>query len=184
MSQFARVAYTVPTIADAKELAENMRAADRAEIAASHGLKPLNLVAAAVDASALVMAARIDGNLIGIWGVVDLGGGAGTPWLLTTRFVDRYPILFWKLSRLEICRLFERWHTLVNFIDVRHNQAIRWAERLGLPLEPPAPFGICGKLFRRFVYCKGIVNVCTSSHRDRSHRSLCGATGQSATWRG
>ncbi len=133
---------------DAIDIAKRMRAADMAEVAASSGLDPIAAVLTSLDMSTEAWLLYFDGQPVCIWGVAPLqqdsflGRRVGVAWLLTTPLVEKHPHAFWRTCRQVLPELLQRWDELINAIDVRHEKALRWAERLGFQLADPAPFGV------------------------------------------
>jgi hypothetical protein len=121
---------------------------------AAHGLTPEGALLDSLERSEEAYAAIFDGQVACLFGVVHLatwnGERIGGAWLLTSDLVERHRKAFWRACRPALLELFERWDVLVNAIDVRHEKAIRWAERLGLQLGPAEPFGLAGEPFRAF----------------------------------
>lgn len=140
----------------AREMAPRMRPAEVAEVAAAEGFTPEQALLESLARSEEAWAALFDGQVACMWGVVVLrrtavGGHHGGAWLLTTDLVERHPKAFWRGCRAEVGRLLSRYASLTNAIDTRHAKAVRWALRLGFPLEAPAPFGVEGQLFHHFT---------------------------------
>lgn len=138
---------------DAAALAASMRQEEVAEVLASSGLGPLEALVQSMEASSESWAVFFDGHLACIWGIAPLtmlGPRVGGAWLLTTPVVERYAKDFWRECKRLLPLALACWDELINYIDVRHEKAIRWAKRLGLRLEEPAPYGVAGLPFQRF----------------------------------
>jgi len=153
------VTMTPATIEDGHELAADLRQLEADEIRAMTGLEPLPDIVRCLGYSSEAWAVRFDGHLVCLWGVVSRGhnvlmGWWGNGWLLCTNAVERYPITFWKACKHILPLLLSRWDLIANVIDVRHEQSMRWAERLGFRLEDPKPLGAAGLPFRRFTVRK------------------------------
>jgi hypothetical protein len=150
-----KVEIRAATFEDARELAPRLRPEEVAEVAASHGVPPLEALEESLRQSEEAWVALFDGQVACMWGVVPLyatflGGRTGSVWLLTSDLVERYPKVFWRGCLFLLPQLFLRWDCLMNAIDVRHEKAIRWARRLGFPLLSPHPFGLEGQPFSLF----------------------------------
>lgn len=140
---------------DAVRLAANLRPVEVEELRAATGQEPLPCILEGLDMSSEAWAVYIGGELACVWGVVPmrqglLTGRSGVAWLLSTHAVERWPIAFWKLCLRVVPELLKRWDEIVNAIDVRHQQSVRWARRLGFKLEEPRPFGVAGLDFHRW----------------------------------
>lgn len=152
------------TVELARAMAPRMRGADAREVAASGGYAPLAALLDALEASELAAAALFDGEVACMWGVQPIRvsvveGRIGAAWLLTTDLVERHPRAFWRACKPQVRRLFEFYDVLLNAIDARHEQAVRWASRLGFPLEAAAPLGVEGRPFHVFRVRKGDLHV-------------------------
>lgn len=140
---------------DVATVALNIREEERSEIEAATGMHPLPALVISAELSALTHTTKVCGETLCIWGVQEtespvLGERHGSVWLISTDAIERHPRAFWKECLAHLPRLFDSWDVLTNAIDVRHEKAIRWAERLGFQLEPPAPYGVEGLPFRKF----------------------------------
>ena len=154
-----------PVAGDARRLAAELRVADAAEVRASTGREPLPVIIEAIAMSSEVWALHLHGGLACIWGVVrddsapSAAGRVGIAWMLTTPVIERWPLLFWRTCLRVLPLLLRNWEVLVNAIDARHKQALRWARRLGFRLDPPAPFGAEGLDFCLFTVTLGDLRV-------------------------
>lgn len=162
------VTMTPATVEDAVAIATRLRPADEAEVRASSGKDPRDILVESVKLSTESWTVRFNGELACIWGVHlarrshdgILTGRIGAAWLLTTELVERHARTFWRLCLGMLPLIFERWAELYNEIDARHVQALRWAKRLGFRLGPPAPFGAARLPFHPFRVTKG--DLCAS----------------------
>lgn len=138
------------TIAHVYTLAARMRREDQAEMEAA-GLDARVALRKTFRAALIRETIFVDGEIAAMWG---MGGDAlsdtGTPWLLTTPAVERVPVSFVREGRKNVATMLRIKPILVNYVDARYARACRFVEALGFVLEPPAPFGPKGALFRRF----------------------------------
>lgn len=146
------------TLGDIVELSQNMREADRLEVLASTGKGPFLAAYESFNLSKESWALRIDGDLICVYGVAPLhedtllvSDTSGIVWMLATEAIGRHKKAFLKLSKEVFPTLFERWGTLVNAVDVRHEKALRWGKRMGFVFGPSRLFGEEGLLFKPFT---------------------------------
>jgi hypothetical protein len=142
----------VPATPDlARQLAPLMRAADQAEVRASGGYEPIDALLEALVWSAEAYAGFIDGELAALFGVVPgtFLTGEAVPWLLTSDVIQRKPRAFLRASREVIADWMGKYPVLVQQVDARYEQALRWAARVGFQVEAPAPFGVDGAPFCR-----------------------------------
>lgn len=143
------------TEVDAQDLAPRLRPAEVAEVMAATGQEPLEALMDGVASGGEAWAVFFDGQLAFMWGVREVAGRVGAAWLLASDLVERYAKTFWKYCLSQLGGLLHRWDAVFNAIDVRHEQAIRWATRLGFHLSEPAPFGVAGLPFARFSVTRG-----------------------------
>jgi hypothetical protein len=131
-------------------LAANLRAGERME-AAALGIDPRRALRQCYRAATYVRTALVDGELAAMWG---LGGAAladiGYPWLLTTAAVLRVPISMAVIARQEVAAMLRIAPRLAGHVAADYGQAVRFLALLGFTLDPPAPFGRRGEMFRRF----------------------------------
>lgn len=142
---------TIPAeIAHVYTLAVRMRASDRAEFEAV-GMDVRTTLRQTFKAALIRYTVFVDGEIAAMWG---MGGDAladtGTPWLLTTPAIERVPVSFVRVGRENVATMLRMKPILVNYVDARYKRACRFVEALGFVLEPPAPYGPKGALFRRF----------------------------------
>jgi hypothetical protein len=117
---------------DIVALSEQLRPVEAREISASTGKAPLLPLMESFTRSREAWAVFADGELVCCWGVVPTETeGVGVPWMISTPVIERRKVAFWKLCVRELPELLERWRVLGNAIDMRHQQAVNWAKRLG-----------------------------------------------------
>lgn len=144
------IAIVPATFEHAREMAPRMREADAREVLAHSGRSPLSALQQAVACSDIAKAALFDGQVAALFGVatlqlesVLLGPRIGSIWMLTSDLVERYPKAFHRAARRELDALHASgWPLLVNAIDARHEQALRWARRIGFRVGDPIPYGV------------------------------------------
>ena len=134
----------------------HLRAADIEEIRASTGLPPCAAVAYSIAASK-AWCVLLDGAPIVLWGLgpPEMGNPAKHPgsgpkalvWLVGTEEIERYPVMFYRVSK----RLFPQvcaWHEeLANWVDARNILSLRWLAWLGFDIGKPEPHGVLGLPF-------------------------------------
>lgn len=91
-----------------------------------------------------------------IWGVCPVEGleGAGIPWLLGTKEMDRHPRLVMECGWQQLTLMQQRFNYLYNYVHASNKRSIRFLKWLGFRLEEPAPWGAAGEMFRRFSWSK------------------------------
>lgn len=85
-----------------------------------------------------------------------LGGiGIGVPWMVTTNHIETNPRGFLRASKAVMQDMLSRHYHLVNYVDSRNTDAIRWLQWLGADVAPAAPYGRSGLPFRKFTMNRG-----------------------------
>lgn len=147
------VTITDVTDEDIVELAENMRDADIAEVWRTSMSKPEKAIRRAVSMSQDAWVARCNGDLICIFGVASIGviTKTGSPWLLATDNILKYPFHFLDKSRYYIAEMASNFDRLVNHVDADNKVSIRWLRWLGFDVsKKPKPYGIFEMPFYEF----------------------------------
>lgn len=152
------------TVEHAHDMAPRMRAADVAELQASHALEPLKALLVCLEESDECFSALHGREVAYMWGLRDtshmaelelVGIPSGTPsasvWLLTSNLVDRFPKAFIQHCRAEIPRLLAGRECVWNLVHSPHATAQRWAARIGFEVRPPMRAGALGHLFHPIV---------------------------------
>jgi hypothetical protein len=150
---------TPATLADAVELAPNLREADCREVMRAAGFTPYEALAKSLAATApRAWAVRFDGELACMAGIggTDLIGGAGIPWLLTGHAADRHPLAFMRLASGLVDRWADEFPVLVQMVDTEYPGGARFMEALGFTILPPQPHGPGG---HPFLPCMRFRNV-------------------------
>jgi hypothetical protein len=136
-------------------LAANLRPADEAEIlGAGHSIK--KSLWRGYRNSILCKSAIIDGEVAAMWGLclnmrpgVSLLSDLGVPWLLTTAAVERLPLSFVKVAKVELAAMKALRPRLENHVAASYAQAIKFLRLIGFTVEAPAA-GATGALYCRF----------------------------------
>lgn len=141
-----------PQPGDAESVATALRAADRAEIAATSGEEPLPAIRRALAQSEHTFALAVGEEVIALAGIAPLNlvAGEGSPWLLGTDAFKRNARAATALCRSWLERTHILYPAMVNYVDERNVRSIRWLEGLGFTFAEPEPYGIHGLPFRRF----------------------------------
>lgn len=133
----------------ARDLARIMRNDDKLEILASGGFLPETATRASINRSAEAWAAYAGEDLLAVFGVVRFPSGWDSPWALSSNFVAKYPLTYWRGSRVVVGDLRERYPKMVQMVHARYVGALRWCERLGFKVGEPTRFGVANTLFCR-----------------------------------
>jgi len=146
---------TYSNIGDAAHVAANLRAADRAELAAVSRITPLRIIEDGILESSRVHTVWIkeSGNPCAIFGVRDSGHpGLGVVWLLGTDDLFKYAHKFLRNSRPWVDVLHNEFKVLFNVIDERQDVYIKWLRWVGFDfVRNFENYGVEGKDFRLFL---------------------------------
>jgi tetrahydromethanopterin S-methyltransferase subunit C len=125
-------------------IAPHVRAADAREIKASHGLGDGfpslgQLLVACIHYSADAWVAVDKAGYLALGGASAAAvEGVGIPWMVAT---DRAsPLFFMRSCKQFEKKLFEKYHTLTNFVDCRNTASIQWLHRMGYLFADVAPY--------------------------------------------
>lgn len=134
-------------------LGPEMREADVRECRRLYDQSPEEAILMSIERSHVAWYATLDGRPAAVWGLTILSAltGTATPWLLTGNAIEAHKRIFWWMSGWYFNRMAEEWPVLVNFIDVGHARALRWASALGFEMGPEQPYGPLGNLARPIV---------------------------------
>jgi len=129
---------------DVAALAVTMRQQDVDEVELV-GMTPASALAYGLAKSKQCWTAFYKGRVVCMFGVSQKAkvGGHTAPvgWLLTSDVVEDCPLAFWKACRAILPALVRKYGKLVNLIDARNEQAVRWAKRLGFTVMDPVMYG-------------------------------------------
>ncbi len=135
----------VPATPDlALQIAPNMREADRQEVWASAHHTPAEAIMLSLQGSRDAWVGTYQGEPMcvfgcGEWSVLAL---MGTPWLLTSENLGRHAVTFMHETHRYVDELKTRYSVLQNYVDARHEVAVKWLQRIGFTLDNPTIFGI------------------------------------------
>ncbi|MFM0151447.1 hypothetical protein [Paraburkholderia sediminicola] len=140
------------TLEHAIAMAPRMREADRAECWALARLTPLEALEVSVQTAVYAWTWLVDGEPACMFGVGarSMIGDTGTPWLLSTDLVAKYPMPFLRGYRTYLQKMRAIYPHLSNVVDARYTTCVRWLGWLGFKVYDPVPMGPDGVLFHRF----------------------------------
>ncbi len=133
-------------------IANHMAKADVEECAAL-GMGPYRALEDSLNRSAAAWTGMVDQTPVCMFGVcpIDILAGVGSPWLLGTDEIRRHAKTFMRLNKLYVPRMLELFPFLVNWVDARHDTAIRWLKWLGFEFDrEPVEYGVRKMPFYRF----------------------------------
>jgi len=103
------------------------------------GIKLVEEMASALEASLVAYAGFVDGDLIAIWGVKSssMVSGYGYLWMVTTKTADEHPLVLARYSRRVIDYLLNHYSLLHGFVGWKYERSIRWLKWLGFEIGEP-----------------------------------------------
>jgi len=132
-------------------LAENLRDADRAELAAAgHDPADALVESYAVSDPDMCWTALVDGEPVAIWGAARLDDVFGSAWLLTAKKLETVKREAWVASVEYVRKMHSRYPVLFNYVDARNVVSRRWLQRLGFA-QSEQPVYINGFPFYPYV---------------------------------
>ncbi|WGD31653.1 DUF2833 domain-containing protein [Ancylobacter sp. WKF20] len=118
------------TIDDCRELADNLRVADREEVAAATGLTPLEVLTHSLGGEAY--AARDEEGTVLMFGTFPTEtSGAALVWLLGTDRIVRKQREFLRRCQPVLDILHRQYPLLYNYADARNATHVRWLKWCG-----------------------------------------------------
>ena len=140
------------TLEHLDQVAGNARPEDVAELLASSGDDPAQVLKHGHRVSSLCLAGVVAGEAVCVVGVspVCAAYGLGSPWMVGTTALDRHARKFARVSRPVVEEMNRVYPHLANFVDNRNDKAIRWLEWMGFKFYPPRPHGVLGLPFMLF----------------------------------
>jgi hypothetical protein len=141
-----------PNGKDIKAVAAAMRQCDRDEIWASSHSLPRRALERGVATAVFARTGLVNDKPVCIFGVSpgSLLSGGGVPWMLATPGLLRAQRPFLRLSRPLVELMNDIFPQLVNYVDARNVDSVRWLRSLGFTVEPAAPHGVERLPFHRF----------------------------------
>ncbi len=142
------------TIDDAVGLAPRLQQADKNEIWAMNRHTPLQALVSATknDEGSMVWCAdQVPVMMFGCPRMGFLSPYIGTPWLLGSDLILKYPKAFLRHNIATLYGWQRRYRLLENYVDSRHSVAVKWLAWLGFKIEKPQPIGVDKVLFHKFT---------------------------------
>lgn len=129
------VSITGATEGDALIMAGNLNSA-QSDLILSLGEKTVSeCVMRSLTGSSYAKSARIDGELVAMWGAYPLGGDVGYPWMYSTPDLRGVPRLTVTIAVRVVNEMHERFPRLYGCVDRRFEKSVRFAEYLGFKIE-------------------------------------------------
>lgn len=138
---------------DIPAMVADMRAGDRAELEATIDLPIQDQLKQAIEWSTLPVAAVNErGDLLALFGAApfSLMSKTAAPWMVGTNLIRRYPKALTEGAQRFFAMTLQTHPRLLNFVDARNTESVKWLARLGFTVEKPKPHGIADLPFHRF----------------------------------
>lgn len=150
------ITFEPATLDHAHAIAAHARKADTDELWTQARATPYQSMRKGIKLTRSATTALMDGEPIAMFGVtpISLLKGWGIPWMVGSTLMDGMAVKRGLLR--DARRYFVMWQQgytfLLNFVDDRNTQAIRWLEWLGFTVLDPQPHGFDGLPFRTFYW--------------------------------
>jgi len=118
-----------------------LRPEDRQEIWESGRFLPEQAARASINRCEEAWALYVGNDLLAVFGVSTYDTGWAAPWAFSTVHVAKYPLTFWRVSKIVLAHWRDRYPKMVQMIYARYPQALAWVKRLGFKVEEPVPWG-------------------------------------------
>lgn len=139
------------TILHIAKLIKDMRDEEIAEIWASHGVRPEDIILYLTESSRDVSTVLYKGKVLCITGIVpfSLISDVASPWLLTTNEMKKYPRILLKGTKFFLDKWKKEYRILENQVDARYTASLRWAKWAGFTIYDAEPYGYLQLPFHR-----------------------------------
>jgi hypothetical protein len=142
---------------DIRTLVENMRQADRNELAAATSATLTQVVSGSVKRAVYSKAGFVGDDLVCIFGLgkpASLLDDKGIPWMLGTPLIEQHSRLFLRHGKKQLKIMLGIHPKMENWVYSKNETAIEWLKWLGFQFHDPQPWGWQGEYFHRFSYPK------------------------------
>lgn len=146
------------SVDEADAIAAIVRQADRDELTGALGLDMPHALRLAFGGSLKANKIVAGGKVVAVFGdaVHCAQAGIGVPWLISTEHVEQHARSFLRVCRPAVLEMLERHVHLINYVDARNAQAVRWLAWLGFVIEEPTPYGPHGVPFHKFTMSREV----------------------------
>lgn len=136
-------------------VSNNVRQQDIDEIYASGGWTIRECLEWAFENSFWVSTILNDDEPVAILGVTPYSyvSEVAVPWLIATKSVTKIPVQFLRISRKYVQTVSDIYPILINYVDDRHSESIRYLKSVGFSVSDPEPYGYLQLPFRKFTLC-------------------------------
>ncbi|NDV23763.1 hypothetical protein [Desulfovibrio sp. JC022] len=126
----------IPMLRDIDFVAANIRETDSSDLEGLHpGKSVREIIMGDVQYSKLVYGLYLNGAIQGIFGVIPIMSGVGTPWVVGIRAVDERPLPFARASRRLLDMLQRSFPLLDTWVCARNIKSVLWHKWCGFEFE-------------------------------------------------
>lgn len=137
---------------DIDPVARKMRLRDVEEVRAACGLDPHAALHHCLSGGALAWTLHDEHGPYAIYGVSHVAYDIGSPWFLATDRLYRHQKFFLRGTPVFVRHMLDRFPILMNYVDARHGDSIRWLRRSGFTFDKYIDkFGYERRPFIRFT---------------------------------
>jgi nitrite reductase/ring-hydroxylating ferredoxin subunit len=139
-------------IGHVEDLTGRIRRADHEEVWAVAHVDADNALRRSFEASKVAWAFKSEGRVFAIGGVCPSTSAysIGIPWLLASNDITDAGIFFARHSRQCVEEMHEHYLHLMNWVDARNLESIKWLDWCGFDIEEAKPYGEDRLPFHRF----------------------------------
>jgi hypothetical protein len=138
-------------IEDIAEIADSARRADVEEMLACTGASVCAALSYGLQHSLRSWVIEDDGTPLAAVGDTLAAIGVGVPWMVTTNHITINPRGFLRASKAVLREAMQRHSKLINYVDARNADAVRWLAWLGFTIGPAVPYGASRLPFHEFT---------------------------------
>lgn len=126
----------VPTLEDVECIAANIRESDRTDLEGLHpGKSIFEIIMGDVEHSTLVYGLYSNDFIQGVFGVIPIVPGVGTPWVVGVAAVDDGPLPFARMSRRLLDMLQRFFPLLDTWVCSQNRKSVLWHKWCGFEFE-------------------------------------------------
>jgi len=143
------IRYALP--GDDKALLANMRKKDIEECKA-YGMSPGRALRTSINNSLYVKSVWLDDAIIAMVGLSGpIISESGCAWMLTGNGIEKVPISFARVARMETDSMLKYKKILFNYVSVDYPEAARFFDIIGFHVSQPVVAGKNGNMFHRII---------------------------------
>jgi hypothetical protein len=139
------------SVDEAEAIAAIVRQADVDEITEALGIPMAHALRMCFGGSLKASKIVVGDQIVAVFGDCIHDRQIGVPWLISTIHVERRAKGFLKVCKPEVQEMLTRHERLMNYVDARNTQAIRWLKWLDFQFGDSIPYGPKGFPFYPFT---------------------------------